>query len=84
MAWRNVEGIDWNLDAVKKHPNFKSFLKGHQNKILVGSSLGLINFDLETDRSYLLLNKRIKKIAPLNDSTFYILTNDSIYKLNYF
>jgi sensor histidine kinase YesM len=56
----------------------------NQNKILVGSSLGLINFDLETDRSYLLLNKRIKKIAPLNDSTFYILTNDSLYKLNYF
>ena len=34
MAWLNVEGIDWNLDAVKKHPNFKSFLKVSEEKYL--------------------------------------------------
>lgn len=34
MAWLKIEGIDWNLDAVKKHPNFKSFLKVSEDKYL--------------------------------------------------
>jgi len=35
MAWLKIEGIDWNLDAVKKHPNFKSFLKVSEEKYLI-------------------------------------------------
>lgn len=34
MAWLKIEGTDWNLDAVKKHPNFKSFLKVSEDKYL--------------------------------------------------